>query len=135
MKRNVTEHDFTEAFRDYGRQDNFSYEGLKALYEWFEEYEEDAGEEIELDVIGICCDFSEYLGVKEILDLLREYDNDWYPLIYDEDDEERPQDEIDEELIDYAVEWFQDRTQVIEFGGVLGFRGEVSPRGIIIQGF
>ena len=60
MKRNVTEHDFTEAFRDYGRNDQFSYEGLKALYEWFEEYEEDTGEEIELDVIGICCDFSEY---------------------------------------------------------------------------
>ena len=60
MKRNVTEHDFTEAFRDYGREENFSYEGLRALYEWFEQYEEDTGEETELDVIAICCDFSEY---------------------------------------------------------------------------
>jgi hypothetical protein len=52
---------FTE-FRDYFygiRPDNFSYEGLKTLFEYFEEYEESTGEEIEMDVIAICCDFSE----------------------------------------------------------------------------
>jgi len=52
---------FTE-FRDhfYGiRPDNFSYDGLKILFEYFEEYEESTGEDIDLDVIAICCDFSE----------------------------------------------------------------------------
>ena len=52
---------FTE-FRDhfYGiRPDNFSYDGLKILFEYLEEYEMDIGEELELDVIGLCCDFSE----------------------------------------------------------------------------
>ena len=52
---------FTE-FRDhfYGiRPDNFSYDGLKILFEYFEEYEESTGDEIELDVIGLCCDFAE----------------------------------------------------------------------------
>ena len=79
MKRNVTEHDFTEAFRDYGRNDEFSYEGLKALYEWFEEYEEGTGEEIELDVVGICCDFSEY---DSALEAAEEYGYEPDPLEY-----------------------------------------------------
>ena len=29
------------------------------LFDYFEEYEKDTGEELELDVIAICCDFSE----------------------------------------------------------------------------
>ena len=138
MKRNVTEHDFTEAFRDYGRNDEFSYEGLKALYEWFEEYEEglkaleDTGEEIELDVIGICCDFSEY---DSALEAAREYGNDWTPEMYDEDDEERNPEEIAEELETYCLEWLQDRTTVIVVDAVQ-YLGDRSFSGsVIIQGF
>ena len=59
MKSNVTEYDFRRAFETI-RPDNFSYQGLGAMYEWFESYEDDTGEEIELDVIAICCDFCEY---------------------------------------------------------------------------
>ena len=132
MKRNVSEHDFTEAFRDYGRQDNFSYEGLKALYEWFEEYEEDTGEEIELDVVGICCDFSEY---DTALEAAREYGNDWTPPMYDEDDEERDQEEIAEELETYCLEWLQDRASVIVVPAVEYFGGRSFSGSVIIQGF
>ena len=60
MKRNVSEYEFCDAFRDMGRGDSFSYEGLKALYDHLLQYEEDTGEEIELDVISLCCDYSEY---------------------------------------------------------------------------
>ena len=124
MKRNVSEHDFTEAFRDYGRQDNFSYEGLKALYEWFEEYEEDTGEEIELDVIGICCDFSEY---DTALEAAEEYG--WE--LSEDDLEDCEEDEIE----DMAATWLQGRTSVIivppvEYFGDRSFSGSV-----IIQGF
>lgn len=59
MYTQVTQSDFIDAFRTMNRMDNFSYDGLVALYEWFEQYEEDTGERIELDVIAICCDFSE----------------------------------------------------------------------------
>ena len=68
MKQTINDCDFIDAFRNYfGGQykTNFSYEGLKALFEWFEEYENDTGEEMELDVIAICCDFSEYESLKE----------------------------------------------------------------------
>ena len=68
MKQTINDCDFIDAFRNYfGGQykTNFSYEGLKALFEWFEEYENDTGEEMELDVIAICCDFIEYESLKE----------------------------------------------------------------------
>ncbi len=132
MKRNVTEYGFTEAFRDMGRQDDYSYEGLKALYEWFEEYEEGTGEETELDVIAICCDFSEY---DSALEAAREYGNDWTPDMYDEDDNERPEEEIAEELEAYCLDWLKDRTSVIvvpapQYSGGRAFAGSV-----IVQGF
>jgi hypothetical protein len=65
MKITVSVSDFRDAFRDCNRQDNFSYEGLGALYEWIEEYEDGSGAETELDVIGLCCDFTEYADLKE----------------------------------------------------------------------
>jgi len=41
------------------RKTNFSYEGLEILFEYLEELEEGTDQEIELDVIALCCDFSE----------------------------------------------------------------------------
>ena len=58
MKNTINLYDFRDAFMQI-RPDNFSYEGLTALYDWFEEYEESTGEEIDLDVIAICCEWSE----------------------------------------------------------------------------
>lgn len=65
MKRTVSAHDFRQAFVDYDRAENFSYAGLGALFEYLVSLEEDTGKEMELDVIGICCDFSEYENIKE----------------------------------------------------------------------
>jgi len=58
MKQTVNLYEFREAFRAI-RPDNFSYEGLEILFEYLEQLGEDIGEEIELDVIAICCDYSE----------------------------------------------------------------------------
>jgi len=65
MYINVTETMFKDEFKAL-RPDNFSYEGLSALYEWFTELEEQ-GEPTELDVIAICCDFSEE-PLQDVLD-------------------------------------------------------------------
>ena len=59
MKTTVSRYDFERAFIDADRKENFSYEGLNALFDYFEDYEESTGEEIELDVIAICCEYSE----------------------------------------------------------------------------
>lgn len=50
---------FRDEFRACGRADQFSYEGLGLLFDYLEAYEMDSGEEIELDVIALCCEFSE----------------------------------------------------------------------------
>lgn len=60
MKTTVNEYAFRRAFEKMDRSDNFSYAGLGALFDYLEQYEEDTGEEMELDVIAICCDFTEY---------------------------------------------------------------------------
>lgn len=58
MKQTINFSQFRDDFQAI-RPDNFSYEGQKALFEYLEQFEEDTGEELELDVIAICCDFSE----------------------------------------------------------------------------
>jgi len=64
MINTVSQYDFVDAFKSL-RPNNFSYEGLLALFDWFEMLEEDCDQKIELDVIAICCDFSEYENLKE----------------------------------------------------------------------
>ena len=65
MIQTITKSDFTTAFHKAGRGDNFTYEGLIALYDYLEEYEDSTGEQIGLDVIAICCDFNEYEDLAE----------------------------------------------------------------------
>jgi|TARA_R100000482_G_C5035795_1_gene106092 hypothetical protein len=67
MKQYVTESTFIDAFKQSDtRKNQFSYEGLKALFEYFEEYEDSTGEELEFDMIAICCEYTEYDNLKEL---------------------------------------------------------------------
>lgn len=54
MKQTINFSDFLNAFQQV-RPNNFSYEGLRALYDFLEEVDPD----MELDVIALCCDFNE----------------------------------------------------------------------------
>ena len=65
MKKTIDSAEFVNMFTDYGRQDNFSYDGMMALFDFFTELEEETGEEMEVDIIGICCDFTEYENIEE----------------------------------------------------------------------
>jgi len=58
MYQNVNFTDFHNAFKQL-RPNNFSFEGLQALFEYCEDYERDSGEPQELDVIALCCDVTE----------------------------------------------------------------------------
>jgi hypothetical protein len=64
MKQSINSYQFKEAFKTAGRGDQFSYKGLDALFDWLEE-EDDGG--YELDVIALCCDFTEYESAFECL--------------------------------------------------------------------
>ena len=64
MKTTVNKTDFIDAFKKL-RPSNFSYEGLDALYDHIENLEQDTEEEIDLDVIAFCCDYSEWDNLEE----------------------------------------------------------------------
>ena len=60
MKQTVNKEDFMHAFHAYNRHEQFGYDALSVLFDYYEQLEDDIGEEIELDVIAICCDWSLY---------------------------------------------------------------------------
>lgn len=56
MIQTINVSDFRAAFHSMGRKDQFSYEGLGALFDYLEDFD---GGNYELDVIALCCDYSE----------------------------------------------------------------------------
>jgi len=48
------------------RRSHFSRPALRALYEYLDEASNDMGEDIELDVVGICCEWSEYKDIEAV---------------------------------------------------------------------
>tara|TARA_R100000008_G_scaffold36232_1_gene20662 strand:+ start:261 stop:560 length:300 start_codon:yes stop_codon:yes gene_type:complete len=66
IKEELTLSYFMDRFNKV-RPKNFSYEGLEALYNYLEQLSEDTGEDIELDVIAICCEYTEYDSLEEVL--------------------------------------------------------------------
>ena len=66
MKSTVNIYDFRRGFEDSDRKDQFSYEGQEALFDYLEQFEDDTGQEVEFDVIGLCCEYTEYDNLKEL---------------------------------------------------------------------
>jgi len=62
-------YDFRRAFADYDRTAHFSYDGLNALFDWLSEMANDCTEPYELDVVALCCEFTEYSDLAEIKDI------------------------------------------------------------------
>jgi hypothetical protein len=58
MKQSVNFNDFIDAFKAHDRYDGYGYEALRVIFDYLDEYEQETGQEIELDVITICCDYS-----------------------------------------------------------------------------
>jgi hypothetical protein len=50
---------FIDAFTHSSRKDQFSYEALEAIFDYLEDYSDSTGEPVELDIVGICCEWSE----------------------------------------------------------------------------
>jgi hypothetical protein len=58
MKTSVNFSSFIDSFKSMDRYDSFGYQALRVIFDYLEELEESTGEDIELDVIAICCDYS-----------------------------------------------------------------------------
>ena len=117
MKTTVNNYGFHRAFETMNRTTNFSYDGLNALFDYLEEYEESTGEEIELDVIALCCDFTEYANVQEFA---AAYDDSY--IVWDVEPEEADEEEGTEAVegeIDYeaTLDRIREETTVIDIDG------------------
>ena len=112
MKITINESMFKQQFRLYGRSDQFSSNGLTALFNYLEEvYGEDGEYEYALDVVSLCCDFAEFStaleGAKNYSGFFTSEED------LNEGEEERQ-----------AVQFLSKRTTILQFDG-----------GIIVQNF
>ena len=98
MKQTIGQSQFIDAFRSIGRYEQFGYDALVSLFDYLEQLESDCGEEIELDVIEICCEYS----VDAPEDIASNYNID---LSDCEDDNERRE---------AVVEYLENETQVVD---------------------
>ena len=56
MFQEITSSQFTDWFQSSDTyKNNFSYEGLKALYDYLENYEEETGQKVKFDPVALCC--------------------------------------------------------------------------------
>ena len=111
MKITINESMFKQQFRLYGRSDLFSSNGLTALFNYLEEvYGEDGEYEYALDVVSLCCDFTEYENALEAAKNYRLFTIDEK---LNEEEQKRE-----------ALQFLSYRTTIIDFDG-----------GIIVQNF
>lgn len=69
MKKTIGVYELIDAFNSSETyKNNFTYEALIELFDWYEEHEEAIGEEIELDIVAIACDWTEYENFQEVLE-------------------------------------------------------------------
>lgn len=102
MKQSITFSQFVDAFRAHDRYDSFGYDGLRVIFDFLESYEEDTGEEVELDVIAICCDYN----LMHWSDIAQEYRID-LSHINDADDD------YDEQAEEAVLDYLNDHTMVL----------------------
>lgn len=97
----ITTHgEFADAFQRCGRGEQFSYSALRALFDFYDDFSED----VELDPIAICFDWSEYDSCTNAAQDL----SDWTPS--HDDDEDGEEDEA------AAEEYLSDRTTILRTG-------------------
>lgn len=64
MKISVTKEMFVEAFKEANRENQFSQKAKEAIYDYLIEMEGELESERELDVIEVCCSFTE-VSIKD----------------------------------------------------------------------
>lgn len=96
MYQTISIYAFQDSFRKAGREDQFSYDGKKLLFDYLEAYEDDTGEKVELDVIALCCEYEE----SSVTDIAASYDIDIEGL-------------EEEEALETVMDYLNDNTRVV----------------------
>ena len=89
-------------FRDALKRDeynNYSNEAIEALFDYFESLSDDIGEDFEMDVVAIRCEWSEY----HVQDLWDEYSN-----IFEDND-------IDSDDYNKQLEILSEHTTILDY--------------------
>lgn len=55
----LNRHAFINEFMQSSRSGQFSHDALSAIFKYLEEYSDNTGDPIELDIVGICCEWAE----------------------------------------------------------------------------
>ena len=86
------------------RGDNFGYKGWNSIGDYLENLSDDIGEDVEVDIVGICCDYS-----------MSESISDWWEEYGDYSDIDSDEwEEMDEkEKLDAIKEYLQDNTSIV----------------------
>lgn len=103
MKMTIDASIMKEMFKNWDR-DYYTYEACEALESWYDEIDEN----MEFDVIAICCDWSEY-GETPCLKWF-DFLSDYSYLLEDEETE----DMTEEEKIDAIIDELENKTTVIQ---------------------
>ena len=93
------------------RRSHFSRPALHALYEFLDEASNGLGEDIELDVVGLCCEWAEY---KNLAELCEDYSEHFYNTRFD-----LVTVATEEACLTSCIDDLRDQTTVIEFAGGL----------------
>jgi len=112
MKITVDYGMFVDRFEAFDRSGQFSRNGLRALFDYLLHVERQIEEEMELDVINVCCEYVEYPSLVEAANNYHDFG------AYTQNDFD------DNQLKEAAYDFLMDNTQVVVFEG-----------GVIIQNF
>lgn len=108
MKTTISNvYQFRDAFHNAGRSTQFSYEGLKLLFDYLEEIDAD----YDLDVVALCCDYSE----DSVADIARDY-------LIDLNDADPEDDDYADHCQALVIDYLNDN------GAVVG----ITPSGLIV---
>jgi len=134
--KTIDENEFVREFDEYNRSDNFSVQARRELFNYYDELSECTdGGTFELDVIAICCDWTEYskdeiigdysylIDVLDIetdfrddndIDSTTDHNDDTYIKFFVESLPEEYQDELDEVIFNAIIEEIENNTYHIK---------------------
>lgn len=95
--------EFCDAFRDMYRNENFSYQAKRVLFDYLEGLSKDTGDDIELDVIALCCEYYEN-DVETIISECRiDIDTDGFDDLDEDEQEESKTEQVRDYLNDHTI--------------------------------
>lgn len=114
MKTTLSTYQIADALKT-DENANWSWNGAKALAEYLEQLEEDTGEEMELDVCAIRCEFSESTSLSDWL--MEHHGAETLAFALQRSGIDMEGDEEEDEVDDLIRSYVQDHGTLIEFDG------------------